>query len=139
MANTLPTTMEYFDNLLGEQLTEGGGSGGGGSSDFSTATVTVNATIDKTGSILPPICALNMPIITTAPSGQATGYADVTDGTTQYTVILYKGKAVTFSQNYGEKTQLYVTSSTGNVEYDEGNEAYIITGDCTLNVTNVQP
>lgn len=25
MANTLPTTMEYFDNLLGEQLTEGGG------------------------------------------------------------------------------------------------------------------
>jgi anti-sigma regulatory factor (Ser/Thr protein kinase) len=37
MANTLPTTMEYFDNLLGEQLTEGGG----GSSDFSTATVSV--------------------------------------------------------------------------------------------------
>lgn len=36
MAN-LPTTMEYFDNLLGEQLTEGGGSGGGGSSDFSKA------------------------------------------------------------------------------------------------------
>ncbi len=34
MANTLPTTMEYFDNLLGEQLTEGGGSGGGGSSDL---------------------------------------------------------------------------------------------------------
>lgn len=27
MANTLPTTMEYFDNLLGEQLTEGGGGG----------------------------------------------------------------------------------------------------------------
>lgn len=34
MANTLPTTMEYFDNLLGEQLTEGGGSGGGGSLEF---------------------------------------------------------------------------------------------------------
>lgn len=29
MANTLPTTMEYFDNLLGEQLTDGGGGGGG--------------------------------------------------------------------------------------------------------------
>lgn len=41
MANTLPTTMEYFDNLLGEQLTEGGGSGGG-ESDFSTGEVTVN-------------------------------------------------------------------------------------------------
>lgn len=40
MANTLPTTMEYFDNLLGEQLT--GGGGGGGSSDFSTAEVTFN-------------------------------------------------------------------------------------------------
>jgi len=38
MANTLPTTMEYFDNLLGEQLTE---EGGGGSSDFSTAEVTI--------------------------------------------------------------------------------------------------
>lgn len=32
MANTLPTTMEYFDTLLGEQLLgEEGGGGGGGS------------------------------------------------------------------------------------------------------------
>lgn len=46
MANTLPTTMEYFDNLLGEQLTEGGGSGGGGSSDFSTARGTLHTSIE---------------------------------------------------------------------------------------------
>lgn len=43
MAN-LPTTMEYFDNLLGEQLTEGGG---GGSSDFSTATMTIQVIGDE--------------------------------------------------------------------------------------------
>jgi len=38
MENTLPTTIEYFDNLLGEQLTEGGGGGGDG---FTKANVTV--------------------------------------------------------------------------------------------------
>lgn len=39
MANTLPTTMEYFDNLLGEQLTEGGG----GESDFSIVFLTISS------------------------------------------------------------------------------------------------
>jgi len=42
MAN-LPTTMEYFDNLLGEQLTE---EGGGGSSDFIICVDSVSLPLD---------------------------------------------------------------------------------------------
>lgn len=40
MADYLPTTMKYFDTLLGEQLLEGEG-GGGGSSDWTKAIVRV--------------------------------------------------------------------------------------------------
>ena len=40
MANIIPTTMEYFDKLLGEQLLEGEG-GGGGSSDLAVYKVNI--------------------------------------------------------------------------------------------------
>lgn len=107
----IPTNMQYFNELLGEQL----GGGGGGSSDFSTAQVTV--TFETGATLFTPYCYDYNGI-----AGIDTAILD--SGT--YTVALYKGAALASVQS-GQ------IAGTGNIEI-EGNEA-IITGDCTITIS----
>lgn len=52
MANILPTTMEYFDKLLGEQLLEGEGGGGGSWQTVFEESVTTQASGDNARAIV---------------------------------------------------------------------------------------
>ena len=127
MANTLPTTMEYFDNLLGEQLTEGGGSGGGGSSDFSTAEVTIvnNGSVSRTLDI--PSCfestesPLGLPFINYQTQPVASGESAT------FKVALYKGTAMLNSKLSFE--------TSGNITHNDTYNIYLITGDCTITIS----
>lgn len=119
MANTLPTTMEYFDNLLGEQLTDGGGSGGGG--DLTTANMQI---------VNPGSRPINLTFATvmrnTATMGGYTEYID----SNVLPIILYKGLA-------GLVVELL---SGGNISISgaitsEDEHHYIITGDCTITIS----
>ena len=117
MANTLPTTMEYFDNLLGEQLTDGGG--GGGSSDFSTAEVTVNANTQQFEFLVPLI---------NEKFGYLGAYDNINPSESEtLTVCLYKGKALTQFLTDG------VVSVSGNAQLN--NNQILITGDCTITIS----
>ena len=120
MANTLPTTMKYFDTLLGEQLLEGEG-GGGGSSDFSTAEVTiVNNTGDGTsfdGAIIK--------------NGNININTRLDEGTNILTLVLYKG--VSYCGTYDIDMSTAVI--TGDAEYTSEDNCYIITGDCTITIS----
>ena len=116
MAN-LPTTMEYFDNLLGEQLTE---EGGGGSSDFSTAEVTF-------------ICAdepgITIQFINIQDDG-IYGVLNITQSTQTVTVPLYKNKLSCGIPPFS----MSVTSISGNITGSQMG-GYIISGNCTINYT----
>lgn len=115
MANTLPTTMEYFDNLLGEQLTEGGG----GSSDFSTANVTVNVNTQQFEFYAP---------IINEEHGYLGSYDSINPSESEtLTVCLYKGKALTQFFTDG------VVSVSGNAQLN--NDQILITGDCTITIS----
>lgn len=128
MANTLPTTMEYFDNLLGEQLTEGGGSGGGGSSDFSTAVLTITNTSEK-----PVICEVpcyrdGAKVATTrAFTFGASG--DEPKTTTVNVICKTNGATLTIA------TKGVTATTSGNIQYIEEENAYLITGDCTITIS----
>ena len=117
MANTLPTTMEYYDNLLGEQLTEGGG----GSSDFSTAEVTIIGYNDNMGFLPPsfPYVADNNTIVT-MPAQEENSHT--------YTVVLYKGSA------WGVIRGADIKAMTGGIELSQDDEFLIVTGDGTLTI-----
>lgn len=120
---TLPTTIEYFDNLLGEQLTEGGGGG-----DFSTATVTISD-VNKMG------WCFAAPLIAIEPSRdfpeafpyiEHTFFSDTTDART---IVLYKGVAIIdiVSDEGG------TLSVAGNAVL--GNGSIKVTGDCTITIS----
>lgn len=120
MANTLPTTMEYFDNLLGEQLTDGGGSGGG-SSDFSTAKVTIIGHNDARG-FLPP----SFPYVADNNTSVTMGVQE--ENSHIYTVVLYKGSA------WGVVRGADTIAMTGGVELSQDEEHLTVTGDGTLTI-----
>ena len=118
MANIIPTTMEYFDKLLGEQLLEGEG-GGGGSSDFSTAEVTVNANTQQFEFLVPLI---------NEKFGYLGAYDNINPSESEtLTVCLYKGKALTQFLTDG------VVSVSGNAQLN--NNQILITGDCTITIS----
>lgn len=126
MANTLPTTMEYFDNLLGEQLTDGGGSGGGGSSDFSTAKVTFSSTAFQTefrGIALFEDDGAQFMQYDTLIFGDSVG-------TMTYNLVLFKGLQTI------EMPEGVTATVTGNATVVEGvGRGIEITGDCTINIS----
>lgn len=109
--------------------------GGGGSSDFSTALVTIS----YTGTKLDNFSSLRFILCNAIDTGEFAGTIgsiaiDSFGGLTQTaTVILYKGKA----SAYREYTSLdYDTTLTGDIEYDADNGDYIITGDCTITISD---
>lgn len=97
----------------------------GGSSDFSTAEVTVTA--------LDPGLNFAMPVVKTFDNISMI-VPTVGVGSTPETLIipLYKGKALLID----ELTEYWSVAVTGDIEYDEDFEAYIITGDGTITVTD---
>ena len=100
-------------------------SGGGGSSDFSTATVTV------TGEMSLPPKVLHPTVATLSEDGDASmGIADWIIGET-FNVILYKGKAWL----YEDSGNLTIPSGETNITYDSSEEAFLITGDCTITIS----
>lgn len=161
MAN-LPTTMEYFDNLLGEQLTEGGG----GSSDFSTATLTINFTGDnaKVGenayfdiyapSTLysnggcPPAYGTDDAFGIT-PYVQSFGADEIKQGQIVCPVVLYKGSALWSTQldsiayswdnsNLLEPNEWVLSGQIShNNEWSDG--LYKIAGDCAVTIRLLNP
>lgn len=110
------SALEDFLSIAGYE-TPGGG--GGGESDLSTAELTI--TFEGEWCPLQFACAGDN---ASWPGGPPSPF---TSGSTAK-VILYKGKAVTF---LGTGT----ATTTGDIEYDAIEEAYIITGDCTMTVT----
>lgn len=109
--------MDLFDVVVAKKLS-GGGSGGGGSSDFSTAQVTL---INRGTYFYRIPCILDNAEYDVHGSA-CTDYFD----SSTLTAILYKGKA------YAEFSPLEVDSISGNIEFDEGGQMYVITGDCTI-------
>lgn len=92
------------------------GGGGGGDSDFSTATVTINNTVEN--SSIGVLCSyiVNDDIL----SSDSVSY-----GTKQITMILYKGSAE-LSIDADE-----ITSTSGDIE-ETDDLTYSVTGDCTI-------
>lgn len=117
----IPTNMQYFNELLGEQL----GGGGGGSSDFSTAQVTVTRA---------PHTVLYVPTMMDMDEEGFSSCAIMESGT--YSVILYKGTSVGFAAYSGgddNPPQVSIEVISGDAEVSDGE--VIITGDCTITVT----
>lgn len=117
----IPTNMQYFNELLGEQL----GGGGGGSSDFSTAQVTIvlEGEIGEITEIIWHDC----PTVDTA-NDLLVGLAYVDTFPTVITVPLYKGKCY-----WDHSVMPGVITLSGNIE--EFWEGMLITGDCTITIT----
>lgn len=116
----IPTNMQYFNELLGEQL----GGGGGGSSDFSTAQVTVvNSNSDETIEIY---SAFRI-VIGEMSSSSGRWFIDAND-TQTFNIIMYAERA---SMEFGPGA--HVTSVSGDVTTD--GDACDITGDCTITIS----
>lgn len=117
--------MYYFEGTQWQPI-GGSGGGGGGSSDFSTAQVTLVGTWDK---VISPIG-----IIDPGP-----GIAIVLPMAGEHTLVLYKGEQKLFPTT-SEGQQISATgnaTATFDKEYQEWR--IIITGDCTLTITNGNP
>lgn len=113
--------MDLFDVVVAKKLS----GGSGGSSDFSTAQVTV------TGEMSLPPKALHPTVATLSEDGDASmGIADWIIGET-FNVILYKGKAWLID----DSGNLTIPSGETNITYDSSEEAYLITGDCTITIS----
>lgn len=125
MTNVLPTTMEYFDNLLGEQLTDGGG--GGGSSDFSTATVTI---INQTEL---PVAFETVQLIDDDEKYMSVSTNIFGGQTNEIEVVLYNGICVD-STNINSNQVPITIAVTGDIEIVEAT-ALSITGDGTITIT----
>lgn len=93
--------------------------GGGGSSDFSTAEVT-NA------GLIPFVCEVAI----ASEDNQSEPYVLFLPNATQ-TVILYKGRA---KLEFTSGTPEGITTS-GDIMYDADEGYYIITGNCTITIT----
>lgn len=137
MANTLPTTMEYFDNLLGEQLTDGGGGGGG----CTTAKVKVIGKANTTFWGSGELHIKGKPIYGILEYGDhfyaVHDFNNAEVGDTTYNVIIFETgeefPAFQFDVEDGEN----VTAS-GNctvVNPSTGVYAVLFTGDCTITIS----
>lgn len=131
MANILPTTMEYFDKLLGEQLLEG--EGGGGSSDFSTAEVTIINTGESGWALLAPIALEEELVIRgqTYPIGMYSAIQGIiaANTTTVVKLALFNGHA------YIEKMALPFTIESTSGDITLNGNFYDITGDCSITIS----
>lgn len=115
MANTLPTTIEYFDNLLGEQLTEAGGGGG-----FTMANVKTVLNSQVSFSLFLPV--LNQGMLGVVPVDTSAIYDNIP---------LYNGSVVIFPELRSEGS----ISVSGNAVRDESAGFITITGDCTITIS----
>lgn len=118
--------MYFFDGTQWQPIGGSGGGGGSGESDFSTAQVTLVGTWDT---VISPIG-----IIDPGP-----GIAIVLPMAGEHTLVLYKGEQRLFPTT-SEGQQISATgnaTATFDVEYQKWR--IIITGDCTLTITNVNP
>lgn len=114
---------DLFDIAIAEKLA--GGGGGGGSSDFSTATVTVVNGISAT-------FTWGMPIATSDTEqgfyiAQSDTYIEA-NSTSSFTAILFKGQCLLYAPQGNTLT------ISGDIE-DDGDDYYIITGDCTITIS----
>lgn len=120
----IPTNMDYFNKLLGEQL------GGGGGGDFSTAQVTVtNATeTDRIG--LGFACYNENELGEGSPSMILNRIMLPNGETVVFKVPLYKGAA--YWNNPFEAVGSLATV-TGSILNENGN--FVITGDGTITIS----
>lgn len=120
----------------GVVISEGGG---GGSSDFNTAEVTINATIEGSPTLVYKGFSATIQYPEGSNSQYFGGFVDFTGD-----VLLYQNNAIISADeifavdsndnNYGVLTAITPTTS-GNATYDSENNVFIITGDCTINIT----
>ena len=115
-------------DVMNKAIEEGGGDGGG-SSDLTTATVT---SINNTGATL----KCTMPYVYDASDDEdeeawsgSGGDVYFKIGTMTTTAILYKGKCLIYLLSEGNTIAI-----SGNIE-DDGGGYYIITGDCTITIS----
>lgn len=120
MANTLPTTIEYFDNLLGEQLTEGGGGGG----DYTTAKVTIINNSGQDFVAACPIIIFDNRMIVTIDSADMS--ADL-----PFDVVLYKGAGGLDLPGDISATM----TATGNITISGSRKNAIIRGTGTITIS----
>ena len=104
--------------------------------NFSTAELTVNATIESSGGLL-PLYLLYLPVIETneyiSENPELWGYAVYANGENSYQIVLYNDGV------YYIEEQLHVTAISGNIEQVGEGQIYYITGDCSITVTNAEP
>lgn len=94
--------------------------GGGGSSDFSTAKMTVNA-VNHDFSADPLVIVDN---------GELTsGFSILAPETKTIDIVLYRGVQTAIIATSSELLTL-----SGNIVYDEADDCYIITGDCSISL-----
>ena len=124
MANTLPTTMEYFDNLLGEQLTECGGGG-----DFTTAQVTFNVIGNATATLEDFYEIADLPGGRRSLMHADECVIDLSYAGTTYTIPLVDG--VCYQAIFSSGT----IATSGNAEYLPDDDYLLITGDCTITIS----
>lgn len=104
---------DLFDIVVARKLS--GGGGGGGSSDFSTAEVTLTFGGQWCG--VAGAFVNSNASLAGAPDG-------ISSGDTA-TLILYKGRAEIWSNDT-------VTSTSGDIEYDDVSGHYFVTGNCSI-------
>ncbi len=131
MADYLPTTMEYFDNLLGEQLTDGGG--GGGSSDLAVYKVNIvnNTSTDIRGIQAYTGVGLNA-------NGEPTeiinvGIAVLANNHNELGILVFlKAEepfgGIIFSSSVN-------ATCTGGITYNSEYNVYMVTGDGTITIS----
>lgn len=121
-----PYTWQTGDTITAARLNaleQGVAAGGGGSSDFSTATVTsINNTAMDARCVIPYA-------FDDLEEGWANGEQFFEIGTMTTTAILYKGMCAIYLPSEGNTIAI-----SGNIE-DDGDDYYIITGDCTITIS----
>lgn len=106
--------MDLFDLVVAKKLS---GGGGGGSSDFSLAQVTF---VNRQSKSISVACVAD----SEEPNVHGSAPNPLPGSSCQ--AILYKGVAYVFT------SPLDIASTSGNIEYDENMNCYVITGDCTI-------
>lgn len=109
-------------NKIEEELAYLSENCGGGSSDFSTATITVVGDLPASfdGAFVVDDNETSWEGETRPPFS------------TTATVILYKGRAI-IKDGDNQIAQIVIPSEETNIVYDDVEEYYIVTGNCTIN------
>ena len=112
---------DLFDIAIARKLSDGGG---GGSSDFSTATVTIDS--QSGGLVGKLVYGMMTPYFAYSALASAWG-----GDPTEIPIILYQGQIMLVKDD----ATLAISSVSGNINYDSGEDLYIITGDCTITIS----